>query len=200
MNEELKEMKIREYQERYRFWTDKRISQLSFHNDFMLTLAIAAIGYLWSQRNDIYTNLRIDFDAEIDWAVVFFFLGIIAVAFSIISGFILSLSRLYDLRITSNVLLTRKRSVKKGNNLKDEKLSQLGFKGAMNSLVCVLWRYRNYEITVYDISENNGLQSKFTELRQMSRNLDNLTWSLLNWQAVFLFVGIAFSLIVLVIK
>ncbi|MES9838688.1 MAG: hypothetical protein AB2653_09435 [Candidatus Thiodiazotropha endolucinida] len=200
MNEESKEMKIREYQERYRFWTDKRISQLSFHNDFMLTLAIAAIGYLWSQRNDIYTNLRIDFGAKIDWAVVLFLLGIIAVAFSIISGFILSLSRLYDLRVTSNVLLTRKRSIKKGIDLKDEKLSHLGFKGLMNSLFCVLRRYRSYEITVDDISENNELQSKFTELRQMSRNLGNLTWSLLNWQAACLFVGIVFSMFVLVIK
>ncbi len=200
MNEELEDKKILEYQERYRFWTDKRISQLSFHNDFMLTLAIAAIGYLWSQRNEIYTNLRIDLGAEIDWSVVLFLLGILAVAFSIISGFILSLSRLYDLRLTSNVVLTRKRLIEEGKDLKEEKLSQNGLRESLNSLVCVLWRYRNYEITVDDISDYNDLQSKFTKLRQISSNLGNMTWSLLNLQAAFLIVGILSSLFVLVIK
>ena len=76
MKEELKEMEIMEYQERYRFWTEKRISQLSFHNNFMLTLAIAAIGYLWSERSSVYTQLQINLNADIDWTVLIFLLPI----------------------------------------------------------------------------------------------------------------------------
>jgi len=67
MKEELKEKKIQEYQERYRFWADKRITQLSFQNDFLLTLAVAVIGYLWSERGNVYTNLIVDFNREVDW-------------------------------------------------------------------------------------------------------------------------------------
>lgn len=64
--------KRQEYQERYRFWTDKRISQLSFHNNLLLTLGIALIGYFWSERSSIYTKLVIDFN-EIDWIVTFLY-------------------------------------------------------------------------------------------------------------------------------
>jgi hypothetical protein len=201
MKEESKEKKIQEYQERYRFWTDKRITQISFQNNFVLTLAIAVIGYLWSERNNVYTKLRIDFNAEIDWMVVIFMFGLFVVALSILSGFILSLSRLYDLRITSNVVLTRKRSIEKDIGIRDEGLAQSGFVGSMKSLCCVLRRYQDYEITDADLSENNELfQGKFTKLRQMSRDLGNSTWSLLKWQTVCLFVGVAASMFVLVIK
>ena len=200
MTEESKEKKIQEYQERYRFWADKRISQLSFHNDFLLTLAIAVIGYLWSERSNVYMKLRIDFNGEIDWTVVFFLLGLIAVALSICSGLFMSLSRLYDLRVTSNVLLARKRSTENGTELNDDEFSQFCFSRAMKNLLCVLWRYQNYEVTTRDISDSNGFQSKFTKLRQMSRDFGDLTWCLLRWQTAFLFVGVVLSMFVLALK
>lgn len=137
---------------------------------------------------------------EVDWTVVFFLFGLTAVALSICSGLILSLSRLYDLRVTSNVLLTRKRSTKNDVDIKDEELSQFCFSRAVMSLLSVFWRYQNHEVTTRDISDNNGLQSKFTKLRQMSRDLGDLTWHLLSWQTACLFVGVVLSMFVLALK
>lgn len=200
MKEESKEKKIQEFQERYRFWADKRITQLSFQNDFLLTLAIAVIGYLWSERSNVYPKLIIDFNSEVDWTVMFFLFGLTAVALSICSGLILSLSRLYDLRATSNVLLARKRSTKNDIEIKDEELTQFCFSRAMMSLLCLFWQYQNYEVTTRDISDNNGLQNKFTKLRQISRDLGDLTWCLLRWQTACLFVGVVLSMFVLALK
>ena len=55
-----KSQKISEYQERYRFWVDKRISQLSFHNNILLTLGLVVFGYFWSERKTVYTEFVFD--------------------------------------------------------------------------------------------------------------------------------------------
>ena len=200
MSEKSKKVKIQEYQERYRFWTDKRISQLSFHNNLLLTLGFAVIGYFWLERDKVYTKLVVNFDASIDWIVLLFLLGLIVTAVSIISGFILSLSRLYDLRLTSNIVLTRKRITKKEIEVNDESLSKSSFIVAMKTLFCVNWKYHDYEITRSDITENEELQIKFTELRQKSHDLNELTWGLLKCQTACMLIGIIFFILVLTMK
>jgi hypothetical protein len=200
MNEVPKEEIIQEYQERYRFWTDKRISQLSFHNNLMLTLGFAVIGYFWSERDSVYTKLVINFDAEIDWKVLLFLLGVSAIAVSIISGFILSLSRLYDLRLTSNITLSRKRISKNDIELKDEELSKSRFADSIKSLFSVIQKYQDYEITYSDIKENNNLQAKITEIRQKSHDLGRSTWGLLKCQTACMLIGIVLFMLVLAIK
>ena len=127
-----KPYKIRENHDRYRFWSDKKISQLSFHNNLLLTLGVAAIGYLWKERDSVYKTLIIDFHSSIDWKVFLFFVGIAILFLSLLSGFLLSLSRLYDLRMTANIVLTRRlaekemnvevaRSIRKGARRRAEK-------------------------------------------------------------------------------
>jgi len=101
--------KLQEYQERYRFWSDKRISQLSFQNNIFLTIGLAVMGYFWKERNDIYTEIIIDSKLQVDWEIVIFLIGMALLLYSILAGMFLAVSRLYDLRITSNILLTRKR-------------------------------------------------------------------------------------------
>lgn len=61
------------YQERYHFWSDKRVSQLSFHNNILLALGFAVMSYFWSERDSVYSSLFIDFEADIDFKVVVFF-------------------------------------------------------------------------------------------------------------------------------
>ena len=185
---------IQEYQERYRFWTDKRISQLSFHNNLMLTLGIALIVYFWAERDSVYTEIIID------WKVFLFFAGILSVGVSIFSGFLLSLSRLYDLRLTSNIVLTRKRLIKKGIKLKEERLSQTKFWRSIKSL-CGVWRkYQNYEITKGDLDDHDCRQDKFTKIRQKSNDLGRSTWGLLTCQTICMFVAVVLFIFVLIVK
>jgi hypothetical protein len=193
--------KIQEYKDRYRFWSDKRISQLSFHNNLLLTLGIAAIGYFWKERDSVYKNLIIDFHSSIDWKVFLFFVGIAILFLSVLSGFLLSLSRLYDLRLTGNIVLTRRRLAEKAMNLKDQLLLETGLFSSIKSLWSVFWNYRQYEIAKTSIEADESiLQNRFTLLRQKSEDLGTSTWALLKCQTVCMFVSMVFLIIVLFIK
>ena len=110
--EQFNNIKKQEYHERYRFWVNKRISQLSFQNNIYLTIGFAVIGYFWSERSSVYTDLIVDAQLTIDLKIVLFFAGMLSLLYSIASGLLLSVSRLYDLRLISNILLTRKRAIK----------------------------------------------------------------------------------------
>jgi len=193
--------KKEEYQERYRFWTDKRIAQLSFHNNILLTISFVIIGYFWKERDSVYTDLIIDTSLAIEWKIVFFFAGILFILISIFTGFLLSISRLYDLRITSNILLTRKRALDEKVCIQDEKLSDSKFTKSIKSLLKIFFNYRKYEITYQDIKEETkGLQNKFTIARQISRDLGHSTWELMKSQTISLFLSIMFFTLVLILK
>lgn len=192
--------KKHEYQERYRFWCDKRISQLSFHNNILLTLGFAVAGYFWSERDRVYLELVFDLGADIDWKIVIFISGLITIALSITSGFILSLSRLYDLRLTSNILLTRTSAIDKNVEIKDEPLSAPTFIEVITSLLSVISRYQDYEIRKEEIEETKAFQEKFTDLRQKTRNIGISTWGLVKWQTSSMLVAILLFLLTLLLK
>ncbi len=194
------EVKKREYQERYHFWSEKKISQLSFHNNLLLTIGFAVIGYFWSERRSIYTELALDFDAQIDWLVVSFLTGIAFAVVSVVSGFLLSLSRLYDLRITSNIILTRKRALKKSVKLMENNTSDSGFMKSLKALVVISWNYKNYEIKKTEIDETDEFRNKFIELRQKASDLGTSTWVLVRWQTLCMLIAFIFFALTLALK
>lgn len=202
LTEQHEDKKIQEYQERHRFWADKRISQLSFQNNIYLTISLAAIGYLWSERRNIYTDLIIDTQMEIDWKIVMFFLCIITLAYSTFAGLFLSVSRLYDLRLVSNILLTRKRAKKEKVKIADNNTSHNGVCKSIHSLWKVFRKYdEEYEISYEDVKgEQKRLQEKFTEARQRSRDIGNSSWILMKNQTVSLLISFIVFMILLIIQ
>jgi hypothetical protein len=199
--EQFNNMKKQEYQERYRFWVDKRISQLSFQNNIYLTIGIAALGYFWSERNRVYTDLIVDVRLAIDWKLVLFFAGMLSLSYSIASGLFLSVSRLYDLRLISNILLTRKRAIKENIKITDEDTSNNSVFKSIKSLWKIFWNYNKYEISDGDMrGDQEELQKKFTKARQLSRDIGNSSWILIKNQTVSLFLAICLLAIVLIIK
>lgn len=193
--------KIQEYNERYRFWVDKRVAQLSFHNNLLLTVGIAIIGYFWKERNSVYRHILIDSSLPVDGTVVLFCLGITAATFSIIFGFILSMSRLYDLRLTANILLTKKRLAAKNIDLQENQQSEPSFLSSMQSLMSVFWCYSHYKITKNHIADDQKeLESRFNRLRQKSSDLGYATWALLKVQTLCALVSVVVLVVVLIIK
>ncbi|MFH1702367.1 MAG: hypothetical protein ABIB41_02895 [Nitrospirota bacterium] len=193
--------KKQEYQERYHFWTDKRITQLSFQNNILLTIGLAIIGYFWKERDSVYIDLIMDRSLKIDFTIVSFFAGILFVFVSVLIGVILSVSRLYDLRITSNIVLTRKRALKENVSIKDGQLLDSNFIKSFKSLMKLIFSYRKHKITYNDIrGQDAGLQDKFKKARQLSRDIGDLTWRLMNYQTTSLFIGIMFFILVLILK
>ena len=185
------EDKKQEYQERYRFWSDKRVAQLSFQNNLLLTLSLACFAYFWTERNSVYSDLFIDSTASIDWNIVIYFMGMFFIIISLFAGLTLSLTRLYDLRLTSHILLTRKRALKRVDKLKDNELKSNGFLTTFVSLVILFFNYQKYEITKNDLKgDYSNLLNKFTKARQFSRDLGASTWSLLKCQAISFFLSL----------
>ena len=179
LDEKEKEKKAEEYQNRYRFWTDKRISQLSFLNNFMLTIGIALITYIWTKEISFYMT------STIDWKITFLFITLASSFMSVLSGFILAMSRLYDLRLTSNILLTRKRALKKDIKLNNVKNQKNNFWESLKILVDVIGNFEDYKINSNDISNE-----KFKKLKASSNAIGSFTWRLLNIQVNTLAISI----------
>ncbi len=192
--------KKQEYQERYRFWSDKRVAQLSFHNNLLLTIGIAIIGYFWSERSSVYTKLIIDCEAEIDWKIVFFILGLVTTGLSVLAGFVLSLSRLYDLRLTSNIALTRIRALDKAVTIQENEALKSGFLKSILALAVVSWNYQKYEIRKTEIGNTEAFQQKFNELRQKASDLGVSTWGLVKWQTLSMLSAFMLFTLTLILK
>jgi len=180
------EKETEEYQNRYRFWTDKRISQLSFFNNLLLTIGIVMIGYIWSENTNFYINL-----INIKWNITLLFLALAFNGFSILTGLILAISRLYDLRLTSNIMLTRKRALK--NDIKLDTISPEK-ESFLITLCSVIFKYNDYSISSNDINKEKLkiLNYKFIKLRVLSNSLGIGTWKLLNYQIITFLFSIIF--------
>ncbi len=184
-NQDSDRRKKQEYQERYRFWSDKRIAQLSFQNNLLLTLSLACFAYFWKVHNCNGSTAHIDCNTVVCFMSMFFTI------ISLFAGLALSLTRLYDLRLTSHILLTRKRAFESKNKLKDNELSSNGLLTTLKILVILFFNYHKYEITKIDLnSDNSNLLHKFTRTRQFSRDLGASTWSLLKCQVISFFLSI----------
>jgi len=192
--------KKQEYQERHRFWADKRIAQLSFHNNLLLTLGFAIIGYFWSERSGIYTKLIIDFESDIEWKVLCFLLGLVLSTLSVLAGFTLSMSRLYDLRLTANIALTRKRALDKNISINEEEVSKSGIVVSLLSLISVMWCYEKYNINKSEITNSDDFSRKFKKLRQKASDLGEATWCLLLWQTLCMLFAFIFFVTTLALK
>ena len=192
--------KQKEYLERYRFWTSNSIQQLSFTNNLLLVISIAAFGYFFGKRDKIYTNLHFDVSADIDWIIVFFLFGSLLMAFSIFFGACLSISRLYDFRLTRNISITRKRVCQNtGKLLKDEELDKFTIKEGLADLLCIFLKFDKYAVTRNEcFIVNETLKNKFKRLRNISLSLGRTTWFLFNLQFLFFLGGIALYAIIII--
>lgn len=180
-----------EFQERYRFWTDKRISQLSYHNNLLLTLAIALISYLGKEPKSIYKKFIFNCSASIDWKLV----CILFLFISMLCGISLSLSRLYDLRLTSNKLLIKKRLAIKYLDIKVKDLQDVDLITSMISLLSVITKYnKDYKIPKRYIDEidSKKLEEYIYRLSQKAKDLGELSYTLMICQTLSMLLSMLF--------
>ena len=173
--------KQKEYSDRHRFWSDKSIQQLSFSNNLLLTISIAAFGYFFGKREQIYEELIIDTSLPVDWTATFFVLGSILLWLSILGGTLLTVTRLYDFRLSRHILLTRKRACKAGWPLNDWDCQTPALTTAFCDVFRVFFSYGNLAITRQECRTNDEtFSTKFKELRKISLSLGKATWFLFN--------------------
>ncbi len=90
------------YSERYRFWTDKAITQLGYSINLFTTVGIAFLGYLINGKSKFP-------QIEVFCGIKLYHITVILIFLSVFAGFSAILSRLYDLRITRRIVYFKKK-------------------------------------------------------------------------------------------
>lgn len=182
---------LQEYHERHARWADKNSSQLSFYNNLLLTLSVGFLTFAYqdSKLIDLWSSLK-----NIDCSLTAYVFSVLAVMFSILTGLVASISRLYDFRITSHIILIRQRVLEHSRLRIDEKTPQ-----KIHYLKRMLLPYKLFifdfpTITLEQCKSWNDnkvdLTGIFSNLRSMSFNLGLATWSRTKLQTLFLLVAI----------
>lgn len=189
ISDEQKKEKLIEYSKRTEFWTNQSISQFGYSLNLFLTVGIAFIGFIVSQRNE-YEKVHFAC-SKIDWSLLFYFITLTLVFCSIVFGAISVISRLYDLRITRHIILVRKRALKKFDKFLPEKTIEK--KEKINLL-----KFKIDYIEDTDYKTIDSLNSKFEKLRSQSNSFGNLSLKFHNRQIIYLVLSsIIYGLLVL---
>lgn len=182
---------LQEYRERNIRWADRTSSQMSFYNNLLLTLGVGFLSFAYqdSRLADLDFSLK-----SIDYSATAYVLSIWTVMFSIVTGFIASISRLYDFRITSQVNQVRRRVFEHSHIKLDEKTPQKFPYVKRMLLPYKLFLSEYPHITLEQCkawqSEKRNLNEKFSELRAMSFNLGLGTWYRIKCQTFLLLITI----------
>lgn len=89
--------KFKEYSENHKFWQDKAIQQLSFTNNLLLTISIGFLSF--SFNKDLLSNLKFTL-TDFNLSITFYSLSLLSIVLAVGFGFIMLLTRLYDMRLT----------------------------------------------------------------------------------------------------
>jgi len=108
--------RLKSYTERQRFWTTQALNQFGFSINFFLTISVAMIAYLISQRKS-YPPIKFDCSSPISWGLIIYVVVILLLGIAILAGFIAIISRLIDLRLTRLIIGVRKKTFEKLDKL-----------------------------------------------------------------------------------
>ncbi|MCO6485336.1 MAG: hypothetical protein J5I41_06100 [Saprospiraceae bacterium] len=199
------------YFERHRYWQDLAISQLSTANNFMLTISLGLLAFCFDKT--VFINMKWCIcTCKIDLSLTLHFISLIFLTFAIIYGMAVLVARLFDFRITRNIVLTRQRyyeNNKKSISLEDEEIAKLpddefgypNFTKRMNALYKVL--FSEIELIKKEdslkIKMDKQMLAKFNSLRELSFILGTISWRLPRYQAIYLGMATIFYIISLCI-
>lgn len=186
---------LEEYKENQKEWRDISLNQLSNANNILLTFSSALLVFILdkSKDNKIYFNS----EQNIDWNIFNYWTSVFILSLSILYGFCVLISRLYDARISRHIVLTRQRFFKEFQNQKDKELPRNSFGDfnfcdriivLKNLLFCKL-----PFIKIERISTGKEIVSDFQSLRRISKVLGTLTWKWTKIQfSLFLLSGLVY--------
>jgi uncharacterized membrane protein YbhN (UPF0104 family) len=189
---------IKEYHEREVKWTDKALNQLSFFNNLLLTLGVGFLSF--SYKNYSFNGLTFDLKSP-NWSLTFITFSIILLVFSIITGLLVAINRLYDFRVTRNINQIRHRMMEHSSIKLDESSSE-----KFDQLRRIILPFQTMisipTITMEECKGFNNLTEHqksiikclFKELRNIAHNLGINSWQKTIWQILYFAVSITLYL------
>lgn len=184
---EIKE-KFTLYNERHYFWREKILTQLGYSINLFLTIGIATLGYLITQKKNFPLH-EFHFEYDINFSFIFYVFSILFLFYSILTGCISVTSRLFDLRITSHTFKIRKKTVEKLKEKLPEESPQIDNK-RLESYINIILGDEIKSVKEADYTNLNTVLAKFNHNRDLTRKLGELTWKTHYQQIVTLFIAI----------
>jgi len=189
-----KQILIEEYRERNFRWTDKTLSQLSFYNNFILSLSIGFITLAYEmERID-----NVTFSNNPDCSLTIYVISIVMITISIILGIIVCLKRLYDFRVTKQINQIRQRALEHSDKKLDEKTPDKYHWAKRKKMFLQIIFEKYPKITIENCKElkhaneekKKQFDNDFRELRNISYNLGLETWNNTKWQTLYLIFAV----------
>lgn len=167
-----------DYKQRQKDWRDITVNQLSLTNNILITVVTGYFVLIFDKIK--VSQIDIDFQAKIDWNLLFYVTTLLLVLFSIILGVCVLFSRLYDFKISRHVALTRQRFHKKySKGLPDHDFTSINSLDRLKSLFSILFIKIRY-LTKQDIENFNNnkdlFKDRFNNLRRQSEILGTASW------------------------
>jgi len=188
LTEEEVNEKLKLYDDKHYFWRDKILTQLGYSINLFLTISIATLGYLLSEKKNFTTD-EFHFDYDIKFSFIGYVISFVLLFCSIIYGCISATSRLYDLRITSHTFRVRKKTVEKFERVLPDESPQ-NSNNRLASLLQVIFRKGFIRVTNSDYTTYENILLKFNNHRDLTRKFGELTWITHSYQIIFLVIAI----------
>lgn len=176
MDEKRLDFKLQEYSERNSRWIDIAMSQLTFLNNLLITLAIGFLAFAFDKLKN--TDIRF-LPTNIDWQITLYMISFLLLSLSIFIGILAAQNRLLNFRITRNINQTRYRVLQYSGVILDTstvkeyswyKADLLQFKYLFSACrpdkICI-----EECKDIVDKQNKENLESKFKILREWGHNL-----------------------------
>lgn len=182
------------FHERHIRWRDKTRDQLSFFNNLLLTISLGFLSFVFA--NEHYSQKLEICSVNQNLYII---ISVVLILFSIFSGLMVVITRLYDFRITSHINQVRDWIFTYSNGMMLSNQSSVDYKCFHRIVLVIKVIINNFHRINFDECKKTNSKSdeeielffqRFEQLRTISHNLGNATWSNLKWQILLFFIGI----------
>jgi hypothetical protein len=188
------------YIERHRNWQDIAIEQLSFTNNFLLTISTGLL--VFSIDKEIFSQIKFCLCiCEIDKSLTFYSFSLLFIILSISTGIIVLISRLYDFRLSRHITLVRQRFYQKNEERitdEDKNAAILAHDDFENpnlwQKIATIFKVIFVKIQFLDKNEMQTTKSdfpkkKFKTIRELSYRLGTISWKWTKLQGLYFLIG-----------
>lgn len=191
---------IKNYTERHRNWQNKAIEQLSFANNFLLTISTGLLAILFDKNILIDSEFCL-FNCEIDKSFTFYLFSLLFILLSIIFGVFVLVSRLYDFRLSRHITLVRLKFYCKNKNLitnenkyaavlSSDDFNYPNFQQRIETISKVIFVKINFLTkTEMKTSKTDFPKEKFKSIREFSYRLGIISWKWTKLQGLYFLSG-----------
>ena len=192
---------LKNYNERHRNWQDKAIEQLSVANNFLLTISTGFLAF--SFKKEILSGIRFCLcNCNIDKSLTFYAFSQFFVIFSLLTGIMVLISRLYDFRLSRHITLVRQRFYKQNEDkiteanknaavLPHDDFEYPNFWQRISTILNAIFCKIDFLVkTEMQTEKKDFPKEKFKKIREFSFRLGTISWKWTKLQGLYFLIGV----------